>query len=49
MKMSIFKQLFGKKEGKSDCCNIQFIEVKSEENKVQEKETKASPSSCCKA
>jgi hypothetical protein len=47
--MSILKNLFAKKEGKSACCNIQIVEVKSEEVKAEKKETKANPSSCCQS
>jgi hypothetical protein len=49
MKMSIFKKIFGKKDSKSDCCNVQIVEVKSEEIKVEEKEAQVSSSSCCKS
>jgi hypothetical protein len=49
MKMSILKSLFGKKESNSSCCNIQFVEVKEEENKDENKESQANQSPCCKA
>jgi hypothetical protein len=49
MKMSILKNLFGKKENKSSCCDIQIVEVKNEENKDGEKESQVNPSSCCKS
>ncbi|MHC0039401.1 hypothetical protein [Pseudoneobacillus sp. C159] len=48
--MSILKSLFGKKDSNSSCCNIQFVEVKKEENKDDEnKESQANQSSCCKS
>lgn len=47
--MSIFKNLFGKKESNSSCCNIQFVEVKNEENKDDKKEEKTNSSTCCKS
>jgi hypothetical protein len=48
--MSILKNLFGKKENKSACCNIQFVEVKKEETQEQvQKEEKTNSSSCCQS
>lgn len=47
--MSILKNLFGKKESNSSCCNIQFVEVKNEENKDEKKESQANQSPCCKS
>ncbi|WP_442599955.1 hypothetical protein [Neobacillus sp. D3-1R] len=47
--MSIFKNLFGKKENTSSCCNIQYIEVKDDEKKDDQKEENTNGSSCCKS
>jgi hypothetical protein len=47
--MSILKSLFGKKENNSSCCNIQFVEVKNEENKDENKKSQPQQSSCCKS
>jgi hypothetical protein len=47
--MSILKNLFGKKDNNSSCCNIQIVEVKNEEQKDEQKESPVNPSSCCKS